>query len=690
MQGNGITIEYDTLGAENGEPLLLVMGLGAQMTRWPDALCGQLVRHGFRVIRFDNRDVGLSTHCKDAGVPDAREVLKAKAAGQTPDVPYTLDDMAADAVAVLDGVGVEKAHIVGASMGGMIAQLVAADYPDRVLSLTSIFSTTGNPDLPPATPEALAVITTPAPHPSDEEAFVAHSIKNARVIGSPAYPLDEAYLRERAVTDAARAYDPAGVGAAVRRGARQRRPPAQARQDHRADRRAARGGRPAGAGDGRPRHRCQHPGRGAARGSRHGARPAGAAVRQGGGRDHQRAGPGAPRGGHGRRRRRMSLKHAAFIAGAWEHPTRLATDRSTPQLHAECARGALADAGLSKDDVDGYFCAGDAPGFGALSMADYMGLKLRHVDSTETGGSAPLVHVAHAAEAIAAGRCSVALITLAGRPRSEPLGRPGLGASAPESGFEAPYGGQTANLYGMCATRHMYEFGTTSEQLAWIKVAASHHAQHNPNAMLKDVVTVEDVVNSPMIADPLHRLDCCVVSDGGGALIVVAPEIARALDRPQVAVRGTGEAPKGPSGGRVDLTTTAAAWAGPAAFAEAGVTPADIQYASIYDSFTITVLLQLEDLGFCEKGRGGAFVADGNLISGSGKLPFNTDGGGLCSNHPSNRGGMTKVIEAVRQLRGEAHPAVQVPNCGLALASGIGGALGTRHGSGVLILERMA
>jgi pimeloyl-ACP methyl ester carboxylesterase len=212
MQANGITIEYGTLGAENGEPLLLIMGLGAQMTRWPDALCGQLVRHGFRVIRFDNRDVGLSTHCKDAGVPDAREVLKAKAAGQTPDVPYTLDDMAADAVAVLDGVGVEKAHIVGASMGGMIAQLVAADYPDRVLSLTSIFSTTGNPDLPPATPEALAVITTPAPHPSDEEAFVAHSIKNARVIGSPAYPLDEAYLRERAVTDAARAYDPAASG----------------------------------------------------------------------------------------------------------------------------------------------------------------------------------------------------------------------------------------------------------------------------------------------------------------------------------------------------------------------------------------------------------------------------------------------------------------------------------------------
>ena len=139
----------------------------------------------------------------------------------------------------------------------------------------------------------------------------------------------------------------------------------------------------------------------------------------------------------------------------------------------------------------------------------------------------------------------------------------------------------------------------------------------------------------------------------------------------------------------MDLTYSAAAWSGPMAFAEAGVTPADIQYASLYDSFTITVLMQLEDLGFCKKGEGGRFVMDGNLISGVGKLPFNTDGGGLCNNHPANRGGITKVIEAVRQLRGEAHPAVQVPNCHLALASGIGGALASRHTAATLILERV-
>jgi acetyl-CoA C-acetyltransferase len=179
-----------------------------------------------------------------------------------------------------------------------------------------------------------------------------------------------------------------------------------------------------------------------------------------------------------------------------------------------------------------------------------------------------------------------------------------------------------------------------------------------------------------------------VVSDGGGALIVARPEIARSLTRPLVKITGTGEAPKGQHGGKVDLTTSAAAWSGAAAFAEAGVNPRDIQYASIYDSFTITVLMQLEDLGFCKKGEGGRFVADGNLISGVGKLAFNTDGGGLCNNHPANRGGMTKVIEAVRQLRGEAHPKVQVPNCALALAQGMGGQLGSRHGSATVIMQR--
>jgi acetyl-CoA C-acetyltransferase len=191
-----------------------------------------------------------------------------------------------------------------------------------------------------------------------------------------------------------------------------------------------------------------------------------------------------------------------------------------------------------------------------------------------------------------------------------------------------------------------------------------------------------------MIADPLHRLDCCVISDGGGALIVARSEIARSLKRPMVKLKGAGTAIKHQAGGQVDLTFSAAAISGRDAFAQARIRPADIKYVSIYDSFTITVLICLEDLGFCEKGEGGRFVADGNLIAGQGRLPFNTDGGGLCNNHPANRGGMTKVIEAVRQLRGEAHPAVQVRNCDLALAHGTGGLLPTRHGSATLILER--
>jgi len=388
----------------------------------------------------------------------------------------------------------------------------------------------------------------------------------------------------------------------------------------------------------------------------------------------------------------MTTNDRAYIAGVYEHPTRKADDKSLAQLHAEVAKGALDDAGLTKNDVDGYFCAGDAPGLGPLSMADYMGLKLRHLDSTETGGSSYVIHVAHAADAIKAGKCSVALITLAGRPRAEGMATGtaprNYGSAAPDVQFEYPFGPTVVNQYAMCAMRHMHEFGTTSQQLAWIKVAASHHAQHNPHALLRDVVTVDDVVNSPIIADPLHRLDCCVITDGGGAVVVVSPEVARRLNRPRVRVRGAGEALKHQMGGQVDLTYSGARWSGPAAFAEAGVTPADVKYVSIYDSFTITVLMTLEDLGFCAKGQGGKLVADGNLISGVGKLPFNTDGGGLCNNHPANRGGMTKVIEAVRQLRGEAHPKVQVKNCHLALAHGTGGSLGTRHASATVILER--
>lgn len=386
----------------------------------------------------------------------------------------------------------------------------------------------------------------------------------------------------------------------------------------------------------------------------------------------------------------MGINGKAYIAGIYEHPSRQVLDKTLPQLHAEIAKGVLEDAGLTKDQVDAYFCAGDAPGLGPINMIEYLGLNnVRHMDSTETGGSSYIVHVNHAAQAIAAGHCNVALITLAGRPvadAKEGKSTRFYSPDTPDLPFEVPYRFNVVNMYAMCAMRHMHEYGTTSEQLAWIKVAASHHAQHNEHAKLRDVVTVDDVTNSPMIADPLHRMDCCVVTDGGGGVLVVSPEVAKSLKKPRIKILGAGEAPKHLAGGKVDLTYSGACWSGPRAFEEAGVKPTDVKYASIYDSFTITVLETLEDLGFCEKGKGGAFVSDGNLISGVGKLPFNTDGGGLCNNHPGNRGGMTKVIEAARQIRGEAHPKVQVPNCDIALAHGTGGLLGARMGSATLIL----
>jgi acetyl-CoA C-acetyltransferase len=386
----------------------------------------------------------------------------------------------------------------------------------------------------------------------------------------------------------------------------------------------------------------------------------------------------------------VGIRGSAHIAGAFEHPRREIPDRTIAEIHAEVAAGALEDAGLSFDDVDGFFCDSTAPGWSPLSMAEYLGLDhLSYFESTESGGSSYVQHVGHAAAAISAGKCRVALITLAGKPRSDRGRVAGRGMDGPETAFEWLWGFTgPVSQYALVAQRHCYEFGTTSEQLAWVKVAASRHAKHNPNAFLPKEVTVEEVLESRLICDPLHLLDCCVVTDGGGAVVVVSPEVARDLPRQTVKVLGHGEAPRHTRNGRADLTTTGAVWSGPRAFAEAGVTPADIDYASIYDSFTITVVVTLEDLGFCEKGQGGAFVADGALESPHGRLPFNTDGGGLCNNHPGNRGGMTKIIEAVRQLRGEAHPAVQVPDCELALVHGTGGSLATRSGAATLILGR--
>jgi acetyl-CoA C-acetyltransferase len=388
------------------------------------------------------------------------------------------------------------------------------------------------------------------------------------------------------------------------------------------------------------------------------------------------------------------MSDSVYVAGAFEHPTREAPDKSTMQLHAEVARGALDDAGLEKAAVDGYMTAG-VPEYEysltPLVMADYLGLDIAFVDTTDYGGASYIGHLGHAMNAIRSGQCDVCLITLAGRPRSrsQATGSGARDLRNMQDNFERVYGVSNVTMYGMAAQRHMYEHDTTQEQLAGIRVAASHHAQHNEHAMYRDPVSIEDVVGSRVVADPLHLLDCCVISDGGGAIVVVSDEIRQSLDRDCVEILGYGESIKHHDAGRIDITTTGAVKSGERAYTEANIGPDDIDYASIYDSFTITVLEAIEDLGFCKKGEGGSFVEDGTLQAPDGDLPFNTDGGGLCSNHPANRGGMTKMIEAVRQIRGEANDPVQVPDCGVALAHGTGGSIATRHGAATAIFGRV-
>ncbi|WP_293904208.1 alpha/beta hydrolase [Phenylobacterium sp.] len=211
VRANGIEIEYDVTGPADGEPLLLIMGLGAQMTRWPQAFVDRLAARGMRVIRFDNRDIGLSTKLETAGVPDFPAMFKALSEGRAPNVPYLLDDMAADAAALLDVLGIARAHIVGASLGGMVAQLVAAHYPQHTLSLTSIMSTTGNRALPPASPEAMAVLNDRGPDPlTDFEGYLDHAVKGAFVTGSPGYPTEAGEIRQRIRADFERSYSPLG------------------------------------------------------------------------------------------------------------------------------------------------------------------------------------------------------------------------------------------------------------------------------------------------------------------------------------------------------------------------------------------------------------------------------------------------------------------------------------------------
>ena len=349
--------------------------------------------------------------------------------------------------------------------------------------------------------------------------------------------------------------------------------------------------------------------------------------------------------------------------------------------HVLAMQRALADSGIEKSAIDGYVSAGgggDLMSDSAVAMAEYLRIDHSYLDSTMTGGSSFEFHVQHAAAAIRDGLAETILITYGSDQLSRMgrmLGTGGFARTGTKVGgppqFEAPYGNSLVGAYAMAARRHMHEFGTTSEQLAEIAVGVREHAQLNPLAMYRGPLTVDDVVSSRMIADPLHKLDCCVISDGGGAIILTTEERARDLRQAPVYVLSA-------AGGQTHwnisqmptFTKTAAADFADSLFGRAGVTPSDIDTIQLYDSFTITVLLLIEDLGFCEKGDGGRFAAEGHLRRG-GDLPLNTDGGGLSSNHPGMRG-IFLLIEAVRQLRGQGGDA-QVPNAELALACGSGG-----------------
>jgi acetyl-CoA acetyltransferase len=349
------------------------------------------------------------------------------------------------------------------------------------------------------------------------------------------------------------------------------------------------------------------------------------------------------------------------------------------QLHAQALQRVLVDSGLRKEEIDGVFCSSHTLAMPTVMLCEYVQLFPRYSDTTSIGGSSFEAHLNHAVAAIRAGKCEVALISYASNQLSSRGRMIGTGArptTIPEATYEAPYGNTLVGAYAMAARRHMYQYGTTSEQLAEIAVVTRKHASLNPLAMYRDLITVQDVLNSRMIADPLHLLDCCVVSDGGGTILVTTEERARDLKQSPIFVLGSSESHTHAQISQMpDLTVTAAAFTAPRAFAEAGITPGDIDMAMIYDSFTITVLLLLEDLGFCRKGEGGAFVQGGRIALG-GQLPINTDGGGLSSNHPGMRG-IFLIIEATRQLRGQCGPR-QVTGAKLAVAHGSGGLLSSQ------------
>jgi acetyl-CoA acetyltransferase len=370
------------------------------------------------------------------------------------------------------------------------------------------------------------------------------------------------------------------------------------------------------------------------------------------------------------------LRGKVAIVGAADSPVGAVPGLSATQLCVDAACRALEDAGLGKDDVDGLLtCNAMAEPYmyHAEMMAEYLQIFPRYCLSVGAGGGTSFALVHHAACAIAAGLCDTVLIAMADKLRTGLAKEQAyaLMSSAGHPQFEAPFGPSVPAFYALIARAHMARYGTTAEQLAAVAVSARAHAGRNPAAQKRQPITIDDVLASRMVADPLHVLDCSLVSDGGAAIVVTSAERARDCARAPVWLLGAGE---GHSHEHVSqarsLTTSAAVEAGERAYAMAGVGPGDVDVAELYDCFTPVVLIELEDLGFCAKGEAGAFVLSGGLDR-DGRLPTNTHGGLLAHCHPGNPGSMFALTEAVRQLRGESTS--QVAGAEVALAHAQGG-----------------
>ncbi|MBI2227081.1 MAG: thiolase [Betaproteobacteria bacterium] len=364
----------------------------------------------------------------------------------------------------------------------------------------------------------------------------------------------------------------------------------------------------------------------------------------------------------------------AVVGAAESDLGQVAPHTSPVDMMAQATLRALDDCGLKLSDIDGIFSATSQVRLSPMALAEYLRMKPRYFDGTIIGGSSFMSHVAHAQGAIQAGLCEVALITYGSTQRSV-----SRAAASPReyNYYETPYKPVLpASAYALAAARHMHEFGTTREQLAEVAVAARKWALMNPVAWEKEPLTIEQVLKSRMVSYPLTVRDCCLVTDGGGAIILTSAARAKTLRKKPVYVLGVGEAiGHFTISNMPNLTVTAAAESGPKAFGMAGIKPPDVDMLSLYDAFTITPILFLEDLGFCPKGEGGRFVSGGAIAPG-GKLAVNTSGGGLSYCHPGMYG-LLVMIEAIRQVRGECGQR-QVKGCEISLAHGNGGVLSSQ------------